>query len=120
MANDTQISSIDDETPVTQAAAAAKTTGAKRTAKVDGHDVDLSGKKKTITIHTSDSEGGHDAVPIGLNGYMYQVPRGLPVEVPIELVYILENAKTSTYHPAGSGSTELIERVSNRFAFSVH
>lgn len=119
MANDTQISSIDDEAPVAQTAAA-KSAGAKRVPKVDGHDIALSGKKKTITIHTSDSEGGHDAVPIGLNGYMYQVPRGMPVEVPVELVHILENARTSTYHPAGQGSTELIERVSNRFAFSVH
>ena len=120
MANDTQISSIDDDAPVAQTAAAGKSAGGKRQPKVDGHDIALSGKKKTITIHTSDAEGGHDAVPIGLNGYMYQVPRGMPVEVPEELVHILENAKTSTYHPAGNGSTELIERVSNRFAFSVH
>jgi hypothetical protein len=115
--NDTQISSIDDDAPVATAAAA-KSTGAKRTPKVDGHDIALSGKKKTITIHTSDSEGGHDAVPIGLNGYMYQVPRGVPVEVPEELVFILENAKTSTYHPGKD--SQLIERVSNRFAFSTH
>lgn len=114
--SDTQVSSIDD-TPVTTKAET-KSTGAKRTPKVDGFDLALSGKKKTITIHVSDAEGGQDAVPIGLNGYMYQVPRGTPVEVPEELVSILENAKTSTYHPNKDG--ELIERVHNRFAFSVH
>lgn len=119
MSNDSQVSSIDD-VPASTPATAAKASGAKRQPKVDGHDIALSGKKKTITIHTSDAEGGHDAVPIGLNGYMYQVPRGMPVEVPEELVEILQNAKTSTYHPAGNGSTELIERVNNRFAFSVH
>jgi hypothetical protein len=120
MSNDTtQVSSIDDA-PTTQEAPKQKATTAKRQPKVDGHDVALSGEKKTITIHTSEAEGGHDAVPIGLNGYMYQVPRGMPVEVPAELVSILENAKVTTYHPAGNGSTELIERVSNRFAFSVH
>lgn len=119
MAETTQISSIDDESSVATAPAPKASSG-KRTPKVDGFDIALSGKKKTITIHTSEAEGGHEAVPIGLNGYMYQVPRGVPVEVPEELVKILENAKTSTYHPAGNGSTELIERVHNRFAFSVH
>lgn len=117
MANDTQISSIDDETPATQVAAP-RAAGNKRTPKVDGFDIALSGKKKTITIHTSEVEGGHDAVPIGLNGYMYQVPRGMPVEVPEELVSILENAKVSTYHPSKDG--QIVERVSNRFAFSAH
>lgn len=118
MANDTQVSSIDDAPaakPATTAAAAPK-----RVAKVDGHDIALSGKKKTITIHVSDAENGQEAVPIGLNGYMYQVPRGIPVEVPAELVNILENAKVSTYHPVGGGSTELVERIHNRFAYSVH
>lgn len=117
MSNDTQVSSIDD-TPVATTAQAPKSNSAKRAPKVDGHDIALSGKKKTITIHVSDAEGGQDAVPIGLNGYMYQVPRGVPVEVPEELVKILENAKTSTFHPTKDG--ELIERVHNRFAFSVH
>jgi hypothetical protein len=116
MSNDTQVSSIDD-TPA-NSAAAPKVAGAKRQPKVDGHDVALSGKKKTITIHVSDAENGQDAVPIGLNGYMYLVPRGVPVEVPEEIVGILENAKTSTFHPSKDG--DLVERVHNRFAFSVH
>jgi hypothetical protein len=122
MSNDTtQVSSIDDAPAQTANTAPAKAQASgKRVPKVDGFDIALSGKKKTITIHTSEVEGGHDAVPIGLNGYMYQVPRGMPVEVPEELVAILENAKVSTYHPARDGSTELVERVSNRFAFSVH
>ena len=37
--------------------------------KANGHDVMLSGKKARITIHPSDSDGGHDAVFLGLNGY---------------------------------------------------
>ncbi len=122
MSNESQVSDIDD-TPVSTPAAEAKTktsASGKRSVKVDGFDIALSGKKKTVTIHESDAEGGRDAVAIGLNGYMYQVPRGIPVEVPEELVSILENAKTSTYHPAGPGTTELIERVFNRFAFSTH
>lgn len=117
MSSNTQVSDIDS--PAEAAAPAAKAAGAKRQPKVDGHDIALSGKKKTITIHTSEADGGHDAVSIGLNGYMYQVPRGMPVEVPEELVFILENAKTTTFHPTGKPG-EFTERVSNRFAFSVH
>lgn len=118
MSNDTTVSSIDDTPAIAPAQAAAKSGGAKRQPKVDGYDIALSGKKKTITIHISDAEGGQDAVFIGLNGYSYQVPRGVPVEVPEELAKILENAKTSTFHPNKEG--ELIERVHNRFAYSVH
>jgi hypothetical protein len=116
----TQVSDIDDTKPTTAAEAPSKSSGggAKRAVRVDGHDIALSGDKKTITIHTSEADGGQDAVPIGLNGYMYQVPRGVPVEVPTEIVKILENARTSTFHPTKDG--ELVERVHNRFAFSVH
>lgn len=116
MSNNTQVSDIDSqpEAPVTTAK-----SGPKRAVKVDGFDVALSGKKRTITIHTSEADGGHEAVPIGLNGYMYQVPRGMPVEVPAELVSILENAKVTTFHP-GPKAGEFVERTSNRFAFSVH
>ena len=58
-------------------------------------------------------------MPIGLNGYMYQVPRGIPVEVPEELVLILENAKVTTFHPSKEPG-QFVERTSNRYAFSVH
>jgi hypothetical protein len=124
MSNQTQVSDIDDtpskpESVITTSTGSNKRGGSdKRTVRVDGYDIALSGVKKTITIHTSEAEGGQDAVKIGLNGYMYLVPRGLPVEVPEELVKILENAKTSTFHPNKDG--ELTERSHNRFAYSVH
>ena len=119
MANDSKISTIDDAPDeATKPVASKSTTTAKRAVKVDGHDIALSGKKLTITIHASELENGHDAVPIGLNGYMYQVPRGIPVEVPEELVGILKNAQTTSYHPGRDGT--LIERTTNRFAFSTH
>lgn len=118
MSNNTQVSDI-DSAPEAAAAPSAKAAAAKRSPKVDGFDAALSGKKKAITIHTSEADGGHDAVPIGLNGYMYQVPRGMPVDVPEELVQILENARVTTFHP-GKTAGEFVERTSNRYAFSVH
>lgn len=117
MTTESKISSIDD-TPVEAVSAPAR-QAAKRQPKIDGVDIGLSGKKKTITIHVSDAENGQEPVFVGLNGYGYQIPRGTPVEVPAELVSILENAKTSTFHP-NRATGELEERVHNRFAFSVH
>ena len=84
MSNESQVSDIDD-TPVSTPAAEAKTktsASGKRSVKVDGFDIALSGKKKTVTIHESDAEGGRDAVAIGLNGYMYQVPAASPSRCP--------------------------------------
>ena len=108
----TQITDISDAPAKKAAAPTVK-------ARVVGEDVNLSGKKKTITIHVSELEGGRDAVSIGINGYTWQVPRGIPVEVPVELVHVLENAKTSTYTSTGKPG-EYNEQVNYRFAFSVH
>lgn len=112
----TQVSTIDDEQPAAQApkqaaAAAKKVKGA-------NHDAALSGDKKTITIHVSDAEHGHEAVSLSINGYAYQIPRGEPVEVPVEVLHVLENAKVDKFETAKDGSE--IKRTSNRFAFSVH
>lgn len=90
----------------------------KNTAKSNGHDVALSGKKAMITIHAAEGPTGQDAVPIGLNGYMYQVPRATPVEVPIELLWILENAVTQIVSTAKDGNVET--RNAPRFAYTVH
>lgn len=120
MANDTQVSTLDDETTA-QDSAPAKAAPAKGGKAVKGanHDVALSGKKRTITIHTSDAEGGHDAVFLSINGYGYQIPRGVPVEVPVEVLHVLENAKVTTYSPSKEPG-EFIERTTHRYAFSTH
>lgn len=112
MANDSKISTLDDGSET----AVAPKPAAKRVVKASGLDAELSGKRVTVTVHASDLEGGHEAVSIGLNGYVYQIPRGVPVEVPEEVLEILKNAKTSTYTP--QANNQLAERVTNRFAFS--
>lgn len=119
MANDTQVSTIDDETTTQDAASPAKTAAKAKAVKGANHDVELSGKKRTITIHTSDAEGGHDAVFLSINGYGYQIPRGTPVEVPVEVLHVLENAKVTTYSPSKEPG-EFIERTTHRYAFSTH
>lgn len=116
MSKDTTITSIDDQpkdnAPAKSAPKAASVKGA-------NHDVALSGKTRTITIHTSDAEGGHDAVFLSINGFGYQIPRGTPVDVPVEVLHVLENAKVTSYSPSKNPG-EFIERTTHRFAFSAH
>ncbi|MNY59661.1 hypothetical protein D3C86_1961320 [compost metagenome] len=38
---------------------------------------------------------------IGLNGHGYQVPRGVPVLIPVEALEVLENAVMKTYPTEG-------------------
>jgi len=116
MSKDTTITSIDDQPTV---ATPAKTAPKAAAVKGANHDVALSGKTRSITIHTSDAEGGHDAVFLSINGFGYQIPRGTPVEVPVEVLHVLENAKVTTYAP-GKQPGEFIERTTHRFAFSAH
>lgn len=114
--NKSQVTTIDDSHPIT--AAAQIEESAVLTPTASGVDVQLSGKKKVITIHPTEGDGGSDAVFLQINGYGYQVPRGKPVEVPVELVEILENAKQTTMSRDNKGA--LIERTTPRFAYSVH
>lgn len=116
MSATSQVSTLDSAAPggikkPAQPAAVAKP-------KSTGHDVALSGRKATITIHPSEGIGGDEAVPIGLNGFMYQVPRGTPQEVPVELLEILEHAVT--VHLSTGKDMQVNERAVPRFAFTVH
>lgn len=109
-----QVSTLDSGAKPQAAAKAAAVARPKST----GHDAALSGRKATITIHPSDGIGGDEAVPIGLNGFMYQVPRGEPQEVPVELLEILENAVN--VHMSNGKDLQVIERRVPRFAYTVH
>lgn len=107
-----QISTIGDDsetTPVVESSAVETLAGA-------NHDSAMSGKMEVITIHSSSDEGGADAVPVGLNGYAYQIPRDKPIKIPTEVAQILRDAVTTTYKP-GPGGTQ-VERSTPRYAFS--
>lgn len=108
-----QVTTLDDsnDTDVAVAPAVGEIKGA-------NFDASLSGKKKTITIHADGTESGNDAVFVGINGYAYQIPRGKPFEVPVEVISVLENAKTDHISPAPGGG--ITKRTSPRFAFSVN
>ena len=107
--SNSQISTLEDETVVEQAPEVATIAGA-------NFDDELAGKFEMVTIHSGNDEAGSDAVSIGLNGYVYQIPRDKPFKVPTEVASILRNAVTTSYKPDGKGGN--VERNTPRYAFS--
>jgi hypothetical protein len=76
----------------------------------------LSGERQILTIFADNGvEGGHDAVCVGLNGYTYQIPRGVACTVPAEVVAIIETAKTTSHHAKEGGGT--FTRETHRYAY---
>lgn len=106
-----KVTTLDDDSSPAEAAPAVAIKGA-------NHDAALSGKTGTVTIHPTEGDGGSDAVFISINGYAYQIPRGMPVEVPAEVIEVLRNAK-QTILSFGQGGA-LVERTVQRFAFSLN
>lgn len=102
-----QISTIDDAPEV-----AAKATKLRAKAEAAGQ----TAARRTITMHASGDEEGQNAVPVGVNGKVYQIPRGVPCEVPDEVIGVLENAKTSVYKVVNG---EAVEHLIPRFAYTV-
>lgn len=78
----------------------------------------LSGKKVRVTFHEQEGEGGSDAIFTGLNEASFQIPRGVPVEIPLELMDQFENCKVETAQTKlGGGHTK---RLISRFNYTVH
>lgn len=109
-----QVSTLDDAAPVAAAAAAQA-----EAAPVVGrnHDDQLSGDRRLITIHPTEGDSGSDAVFVSLNGYAFQIPRGTPQNVPVEVIEIIKNAKI-THRNAGPGGVP-IERTVQRYAYTL-
>lgn len=115
MSASSQVSTLESTKP---AASAAVKPAKAALVKSNGHDVALSGKKATLTIHPSEGIGGEDAVLVGVNGFMYQIPRGEPQEIPVEALAILENSVG--VHISTDKAGEAKERRVPRFAYTVH
>lgn len=119
---DTTVTTLDDPAPDATAATAATAASAakgpkpiKTAAKQNpaASEAGLSGERVTITIHSGEGSAGREDVPVFVNGFGFQIKRGKPVEVPVEVVEVLRNAVTTQYE-----NGEAIEVP--RFAFSVH
>jgi hypothetical protein len=111
---DSQITTLEDEAPA-QAAPAQAVVAAIQVAPANKTS-DLCGRKATIIVQPGNGDDGNDAVFVSLNSYAWQIPRSTPVEVPVEVLEILQNAKQTTYFKQGK---ELVSRDVYRHNFQV-
>lgn len=114
--SNSQVSTLDDDqNEGASAAPAAKAADAVQV-KGSNHDEQLSGERRTITIHATDGDGGSDAVFVSLNGFAYQIPRATPQSVPVEVIEILKNARSTLHQNTSAG---VVQRQVPRFSFSI-
>lgn len=111
------VTTLDNETPDTQADA---TASAPEATQVRGanHDAELCGETVMLTIHASDSDGGQDAVKVGVNGYMYQIPRNTPCKVPVEVAGVIKTAVVEQIRLSADGKSHVTQNVP-RYAYSL-
>lgn len=114
MAKDSKITTLDDtssqilsDSP--QSAAAVVGTN---------HDAELSGRKVRVTFFEQEGDLGKDAIFASINGVGYNIPRGVPVDIPVEVLEVFQNAKTRAVQTTAGGGQS--ERDIMRFAFQVH
>jgi len=111
--SDSQVTSIDD----VPAAPAAKPARVKASGGPTGRP-ELSGEMVTLTIHQTSEFDGREAVPIGHNERVYQIPRGKPCVVPRAVAQIVADAVTERYDPAPDGKGSAVS-TQPRFAYSI-
>lgn len=90
---------------------------AKGKVKASGSDSALSGKKVAVTFYEQEGDLGKAPVFAGLNGVGYNIPRGVPCDIPEELMEVFEHAKYKLVETSLGGGSK--ERDVNRFAYSV-
>lgn len=73
-------------------------------------------QRRMVTIHTTGDDGGQNAVNIGVNGYVYNIPRGVPVPLPEEAIEVLTNAKFKMWREVNK---EMVPFEVPRFSFTV-
>lgn len=75
-------------------------------------------KRVKLTIHEQEGSAGKQDVPVSVNGYAYQIKRGIEVEVPESVIHVLENAVMTVFEPGEKAGT-FVERNVRRFSFQV-
>lgn len=87
---DTSITTIDDAQKAVEPPAAVALHVADQGDK-------LSGKRIELTVHQGEGDMGKQPLFVGLNGTGFNIPRGIPVSVPVEVIEILDNAMMTVY-----------------------
>lgn len=118
--NQSSVTDIETQTPTETAEKKSKrATAGAAAAELKGSNADdqLGGKKVTLTVFGEKGEGGMDAVQVGLNGFMYLIPRNKPCLVPIEVAWVIRDAQT-TQMSTGEGGKQ-IEQIVPRYAYQI-
>ena len=105
---ESQVTTLDDE--IEAAPVVVKASKAKAVAKEEaGADMFM------VTVHATDGDAGSAAVDLCVNGYLYQLPRGVPCKVPASVVEGLRNAVTTKHKVLGN---EVIQSQIPRFPYT--
>ncbi len=107
---ESQVTTLDDEATPAPAVVATKSK-AKAVAAPESSDEGMF----MVTVHATDGDAGSNAVDMCINGYLYQLPRGVPCKVPAAVLEGLKNAVTSKYKVMG---TDVVESTVPRFPYS--
>lgn len=78
-------------------------------------------RKYKLTLNSDDKAGGDAPLPVGVNGYVWTIPRDMEVEVPESVIDVLKDAKMTIMEKAGEddeGRPIYKERDVRRFSFS--
>lgn len=81
--------------------------------------------KRRVKIHImkTDKDGGDRDVPVGVNGKIYLIQRGVDVEVPVEVVEVLKNAIETRWEqrkdPDNPLRSQMIRRDTHAYPFSI-
>lgn len=81
-------------------------------------DASLSGNRVRVTFFEQEGDLGKDAIFASLNGVAYNIPRNMPVEIPVEVLEIFSNAVMNAIETTQDGGQR--DRQVMRFAYQVH
>lgn len=114
---ESQVTTLDDEdTPVPVVAKPVKVRATPAaSAKADTAEADAPEAMYMVTVHATDGDAGSTAVDMCVNGYLYQLPRGVPCKVPESVLEGLRNAVVTKHKVVGN---DVIESHIPRFPYS--
>ncbi len=106
-----RVATIDDPVPAEKPQVAA--------APVEASAVDkrLSGKKVRVMFYDQEGDLGKGSIFADLNEVAYNIPRGVPVDLPVEVLHIFNNAVYKVIET--DEAAEMRETTMMRFAFQV-
>lgn len=112
MSNDSSITTLDDNDTPDEVRESSKP----EKIRVSDHGNSMNGERVELTLHAGEGEVGRQAVFLGINGHGFNIPRSIAVDVPVEVIEILDNATMTVYEQIDN---KVYEREVKRFSYNV-